>query len=471
MSVCDDRSGGFRRAPGSPPGRRALAGLLAWLGLALTLTLTIGTPAGARADDPVAEANRQFVAAMQAIRTADRAYDTQTQAEKLLEAERLLTDIVTRLPESPLAVQLITNQFIGDFDYVSFKARVRGLACAEAESAACILHRISGLMSPLEDPVVAPRWDWLSLAVAHYRVGSKEPVKPIIAPFLEALRRGTARSAGGTGTSQDLFVSRALALTGEMDRALEITRGIEDCATRIYNLTDIAEVMVWSGDAQKATVLAEEAADYARTHACAWELGLVAQGLLKVGAEDRARTLFLNTVEEQFSRFKDQRGTCCPPELAVAAGDLGDANLALGLLRTVQEDSPWTVPQVLGKLAARGEFILTGAYADQIADLELRAETYAELVAGALAAGNRGEAEGFSARINAMLSRNPRDPLVLIHRARADRMLHKDDRWRRPFLEALTEAEAGNASAQRRDVSVPLLAALVEIETGKPLLQ
>lgn len=441
--------------------------------LVLTLAMLAGWPAAAPAQDAdaMAEANRQFVSAMRAIREADRAYDPATQSKHLLEADRLLTDIVTRLPESPLAVQLITNQFIGDFDYVGFKARVRGLSCSTPESTECMLHRISTLMSPLEEPVVAPRWDWLSLAVAHHHLGNKELVPSIIAPFLEALRRGTAQTAAANGaSSQDLFLGRALALTGEVGLALEITRNIKDCATRIYNLTDIADVLVWTGEKERAAALAEEASDYARTYSCAWELGLVAQSLLKVGNEPRARTLFLNTVEEQFSRFKDQRSTCCPPELAVTAGDLGDPNLALGLLRTVQEESPWTVPQVLGKLAARGEFQLSGAYADQIADLELRAETYVELVSGALAAGNRKEAEGFARRIDSMLAKQ-RDPLVLVQRARAEKLLYEDGRWRQTFLAALSEAESANMALQRRDVSVPFLAALVEIETGKPMLQ
>lgn len=455
---------------GRPRGRAPLLALLAVAAVLFGLT---ATPARAQQGtiSQTAEANRLFVAAMQEIRQADRSYDPAVQSKHLLEADRMLTDIVNRLPESPLAVQLVTNQFIGDFDYVGFKARVRGLACLKPSSSDCMLHRISQLMSPLEDPVVAPRWDWLSLAVAHYQFGNKEPVPAIISPFLEALRRGTATAAAiGGSSSQDLFLGRALALTGEVDLALEITRAIDDCSTRIYNLTDIAEILVWNGKMEFAAELAEEAADYARGHSCSWELGLIAQSLLKVGKEARARTLFLNTVEEQFSRFKEQRGTCCPPELAVAAGDLGDPNLALGLLRTVQEESPWTVPQVLGKLAARGEFQLTGAYAEQIGDAELRAETYVELVAGALAAGNRKEAEGFAQRIDQMLSR-ARDPLVLVHRARAERLLHRDDRWRPTFLAALGEAEGAQMASQRRDVSVPFLAALVEIETGKPMLQ
>ncbi|WP_240002532.1 hypothetical protein [Oleisolibacter albus] len=420
------------------------------------------------AADQTAQANRQFVLAMQALQRADQTYDAQEQAKALLEADQLLKDIVTRLPESPLAVQLVTNQFIGDFDYAEFKGRLRGLACADGQSDICLLHRIEQLMSPIEYPVAAPRWDWLSLAVAHYHIGNRDRVKPIVGPFIQAVRTGSVKDA----QSQDLFVGRALALTGEVDLALQLTRQFSDCATRIYNLTDIAEVLAWNGNTARAAEIAEEAADFSRTATCSWELGLVAQALLKAGNESRARTLFLNTVEEQFSRFKDRRGTCCPPELAVAAGDLGDPNLALGLLRTVQDESPWTVPQVLGKLAARGDKTLTLTYADQVHPDDLKAETYFELVAGALKAGDRAMAETVSTRLDTMLSKK-RDAIALLQRARADKLLYKDQRWRGTYLAALGEAEKASsaAGAERKDLAVPFLAALVEIETGKPMLE
>jgi len=422
--------------------------------------------------NPAGQANRQFVEAMRQIREAGSLYDPKEQARRLLEADRLLADIINRLPESPLAVQLVTNQFIGDFDYQDFKARIRGLACAQPESNACLLHRVEELMPPLEQPIAAPRWDWLSLAVAHYHLGDRDRVRPIISPFLEALRRGGLTTPPAGSSSQDMFLGRALVLTGELDLALSITRGIRDCSSRIYNLTDIVEALVWQKQMQKAAELAEEASDYARANGCAWELGLVAQALLRAGSEARARTLFLNTVEEQFSRFKDQRGTCCPPELAVAAGDMGDPNLALGLLRTVQDESPWTVPQVLGRLGRRGELLLALTYADQIADPEVRAETYVELTRAALTTNNKGQAESLLGKLDQIqVGRADPHPLVLVQKARAEKLLFGDERWRRTFVAALGEAETAGLSQMRRDLSVPFLAALVEIETGKPMLE
>ncbi|MFV3074296.1 hypothetical protein [Niveispirillum fermenti] len=442
---------------------------LSWAGFCLTAALSVmlllvPATAWAQSVDQNAQANRQFVEAMQAIRQADQAYDEAEQARLLQQADTLLSDIIARLPESTLAVQLMTNQFIGDFDYVEFKNRLRGLACVDPKSNACLLHRIEALVTPLEQPIVAPRWDWLSLAVAHYHIGSKERVRPIVAPFLQAVRTGSAKS----DISQDLFVSRTLALTGEVDRALAVTRQFNDCSTRVYNLADIVEALVWQGDMPRAVQIAEEVTEFARTQGCAWELGLVAQSLLHVGLEARARTLFLNTVEEQFSRFKEQRGNCCPPELAVAAGDLGDTNLALGLLRTVQDESPWTIPVVLGKLEQRGEKVLTLTYADQLQDTDLRAETYVQLIGGALRARDRSQADLLSARLDKTVT-DTRTPMALVQRARADKLLFQDNRWRGTFQSALSEAERG--TGQRRDMAVPLLAALVQIETGLPMLE
>ncbi|SNR97824.1 MULTISPECIES: hypothetical protein [unclassified Azospirillum] len=436
-----------------------------WLvALALLSLLLLLAPAARAQADQNAVANRQFVLAMQAIQRADQTYNADEQTKLLLEADRLLTDIITRLPESALAVQLVTNQFIGDFDYAQFKTKLRSLVCSDPKSSRCLLHRIEGLIPPVEYPIATPRWDWLSFAVANYHIGDKERVRPIVAPFLQAMRNGSASS----DISQDLFVGRTLALTGEIDLALQITRGFADCSTRIYNLSDIVESLVWQGNMGTATQVAEEAVEFARTQGCAWELGLVAQSLLRVGLEARARTLFLNTVEEQFSRFKDKRGNCCPPELAVAAGDLGDANLALGLLRTVQEESPWVIPQVLGKLEARGEKALTLTYADQLQDMDLKAETYVELIGGALRAKDRSQADLLSARLDKVVN-DMRSPVVLVQRARADKLMYSDQRWRGSFQTALSEAERG--AGQRRDLAVPFLAALVQIETGRPMLE
>lgn len=417
--------------------------------------------------DSTGLANRQFVQAMQEIQKADQTYEPAEQTRLLQEADRLLQDIVARMPESTLAVQLTTNQFIGDFDLVEFKNRIRNLACNDPQSTPCLLQRTEGLLQPIEYPIVAPSWDWLSLAVAHYSFGDKARVRPIIGPFLAAFRR----QASHVAAKDDFFLGRALALTGEYDLALQLTRRITDCSTRIYNLTDMVKTLSWHGEVARATGLADEAAEYAKAHSCTWEHGLVVQALQRVGAVERAKTLFQGTVEDQMARFKEKKGSCCPPELAVAAGDMADVNLALTLLRTVQDGSPWTIPAVLGRLMSRGESALAVAYADQIADQEVRAETYVALMAGALRANDRAQAEIAYGKLGRMLStpEQRQQPLLLVQRARADRLLYKDQRWRAYYQQAIGAAE--RQPDAKKDLGAPFLAALVEIETGLPMLE
>ena len=101
-------------------------------------------------------------------------------------------------------------------------------------------------------------------------------------------------------------------------------------------------------------------------------------------------------------------------------------------------------------------------------DNDLKAETYVELIDGALKAKDRGQADTLSARLDKTVT-DSRTPITLVQRARADKLLYSDNRWRGSFQTAISEAERG--SGQRRDIAVPLLAALVEIETGKPMLE
>ncbi len=321
----------------------------------------------------------------------------------------------------------------------------------------------------MEYPVSTPRWDWLSLAVAHHLNGAADRAREIIAPFVSALRRGAAASSSDA-QEQDLFVARALALTGQTDVALQITRSISDCSTRIYNLTDLAEISSWHGEKDLAAALTTEAQKYSQANNCSWDLGLVVQALLRVGREAEARTLFLNTVEQQFSRFRETKQECCPAELAVAAADLGEVNLALGLLRTVHEDSPWTVPAVLGRLQTRGEVALTSAYLEQVQEVDSQAEILAEFIAAAIRRGDPAAVQQWMKRLNqiADVPAN-RKPTVLAQRAKAEKLVFGDDRWRATMAQAIAAADRSSAFV-RRDIGVPLLAALVRIESGLPML-
>lgn len=418
------------------------------------------------AQDVSSPANRLFVQAMQLIGQADASFDITEESRLLKEADKLLGDIIAKYPDSTLAVQLVTNQFVGDFDFFEFRARIKALVCNEPLTSLCFLHRITELLPPVETPIAAARWDWLSLAVAYYQLGDHGRAKEIIAPFVSAVRRGTVSDS----SSQDLFVARALALMGQTNLAIEITRQIGDCATRIYNLSDIAKAAQWRGDNGLAASLAEEAKKYASGNGCTWELGLVAQTLLRTGKEPEARTLFLNTVETQFSRFRETKGDCCPPELAVAAAEMGDVNLALGLLRTVQDENPWTIPAVLGRLARRGETGLALAYAEQVQDVDIRGEAMAELIGSAVATNDRVAAEDIFRRLDKLVTEaQGRRPGLLAQKAEAERSLYTGDGWRHTFLAAINAAERAS-NFVRRDIGAPLLATLVRIETGFPML-
>lgn len=443
-------------------------GLLIAVIVAAPVLLVLATSLPAFAQDRAGQASRLFLQALGLVKQADASLDLEEQARFLREADRVLGEIVERLPDTQLAVQIATNQFIGDFDVGDFRNRVRGLVCNDPVATACFLYRIEQLLQPIEYPIAVARWDWLSLAVAYHVLGEPQRAGPIITPFYVAHRRASAADTA----DEDLFVARALALVGRVDLAAQVTRRIGQCSTRIYNLVDMAKALLWRNERERAATFVREAQEFAGLHNCSWELGLVAQALNRVGREADARTLFLNTVEQQFSRFRDPRPDCCPPELAVAAAELGDVNVSLRILRTVQDDNPWAIPAVLGRLAARGETTLGLSYAEQVQDPDLRAESLFEILAAIRRPADARTADDVYARLR-QLTRpegpGGRRPVALAQRAKAEKLVHGDERWRLTFLAAINAADRG-ATPPRRDIGVPLTAALVRIETGNPLL-
>ncbi|MBV5335760.1 hypothetical protein JZU48_01760, partial [bacterium] len=145
-------------------------------------------------------------------------------------------------------------------------------------------------------------------------------------------------------------------------------------------------------------------------------------------------------------------------------------NLALNLLRAVQDENPWTIPAVLGRLAQRGEVGLTTAYAEQVADIDLRGESFAELVDAAMTRGDRDTADAVFARLAKLTTDSAgRRPNLSAQRAKAEHSLYRDEGWRSAFQAALNAAERAS-NFVRRDVGAPLLATLMRIETGHPLL-
>jgi len=427
--------------------------------------------AGLAALEAVSAANRQFIHAMRMIHDADATYDSGTESRLLTEADRLLRDIVDRFPQTDLAVKLMTNQFVGEFDYLEFRNRVKALVCNDTTATACFLYRIARLLPPIETPISVARWDWLSLAVAHHLIGEHDRAREIIGPFLATVRRG----APPDGSERDLFVARALALTGEFDIAIEITRSIDECSTRLYNYSDLVEAALWQDRRPLAETLAEEARRFATDHTCDWELGLIIQTLTAVGRTDEAKALFAQTADRQFARFRRTKDDCCPPELAVAAAEHGDVNLALGILRAVQEDNPWTIPVVLGKLGRRGPPQLVISYAEQVQDLDVRGEAYAELIEALVARKERDRADELMMALTKLAEESGGErPPLFAQLAKAERVLRGKgtagkESWRPLFLRAVVAAERGTTYV-RRDIGGPLLAALVRIETGRPML-
>lgn len=406
-------------APGLIPVVRAVSG---WLQPSTAMAAT---------DEAAGPANRIFVQAMQLLQEADATLDAAKEAQLLRDVDKLLHEIIAKYPDSSLAVKLVTDQTVGDFDYYEFRGRIEALVCNDALSTLCFLHRISEMLPPVETPVSSARWDWLSLSVGYHLMGQPDRAKEIISPFLNAVRRGASIDS----SAQDLFVSRALSLIGDSAKALEITRTINDCSTRLYNLADIGKAAKWRGDEATARSVAEEARSFAEAHQCTWEYGLVVQALNRAGLSDAARTLFKRTVDQQVGDLRSRKDGCCAPELAVAAAEIGDPNLALNLLRVVQDENPWAIPAVLSRLAARGQTSLPVAYAEQIPDIDLRGESYAELVWAAMARKDRKEAESIFARLAKLANDSGgRRPALLAQRAKAERALYLDESWRSAFI-------------------------------------
>ena len=446
---------------------KAGRGLRVWLVPALAAWLSCWGGGPVLAEEAGSQANRQFIQAMQLVRKANATYEAAEEGRLLAEADRLLADIITRFSDTDLAVQLVTNQFVGDFDFYEFRSRLRSMVCSDQQSSKCFLFRIGNLLPAVETPITTARWDWLSLAVASHLFGDQGRAREIIAPFLSAVRRGVANG----GTDRDLYVARALALTGQEAMALDLTRKIPDCATRIYNLTDIAQVALWRGDKEPAGTLALEAQSYSATRKCTAEDGLVARTLHDAGRDSEAGAVFAAARQRQVAATTKDAGTAVwPPELVVAAADLGTPAETLAKLRSVQAETSWTVAAVLGRLAKRGEGASVQAYADALQDVELRGEAYAELIERFLARDERATAEALMVKLVKLAADDgPRRPTLIAERARAEKALYRDERWRSSFMQAVTAAENASGIA-RHDIGGPLIAILVRIETGLPML-
>ena len=149
---------------------------------------------------------------------------------------------------------------------------------------------------------------------------------------------------------------------------------------------------------------------------------------------------------------------------------MSDSNLALNLLRTVQDENPWAIPAVLGRLARRSDAAVALAYAEQVQDIDIRGEAFAELIEAALKRGDGTTAAELMKRLNRMVEEAAgRRPALLAQKAKAEKAMYGDDRWRLTFQSSINAAERAS-NFVRRDIGAPLLSALVRIETGLPML-
>jgi hypothetical protein len=105
-----------------------------------------------------------------------------------------------------------------------------------------------------------------------------------------------------------------------------------------------------------------------------------------------------------------------------------------------------------------------------VEEAEVQAEILSEFVAAALKRGDPAVAQQWLQRL-LKLSEAPanRRPKILIQLAKAERLMFNNERWRTTFLEAILTADRSSPYV-RRDIGAPLLAALVRIETGLPML-
>ena len=440
------------------------------------------------ADEPNLQANRTFTEAMQLIRKAGATYDTREAVRLLRGADKSLKKIVTDYPESTIAVQLITNQFIGDFDILDFRNRIRSLSCERGSyvedflgehgiatttgptTEACFLYRIETLLPVLEHPIQAARWDWLSLGVVYHLLGQPDRARDIILPFLNALM-----TKNKVSDSQEslMFLARAMMLINEKDQAQKIAQRISDCSAKLYNLMDMTKQAIWNANVVEARQYADQARDYVEDNQCSWQKSIVAQAMKMTEREADGKKLYDSIEGEQFANVKtENRDESTPPELAVAAAAMGEPEIALNILRVVMEQNPWTISAAVEELGKRGEYDVTEAFINDLKDLDQRAEALATLVNTAVKRRDNKRAAAIMAKLNGLRA-SPSLPdqqaLILAMRARAEKDLYKDERWRDTMQTALNTADLVDEN-KRSQVALPLIATLAYIKTGNPLL-
>lgn len=440
------------------------------------------------ADDPNQSANRTFTEAIQNIRRASTTYDMRESVRLLRAADKLLRKIVNDYPESTIAVQLVTNQFIGDFDVLDFRNRIRALSCEKGSyveeflgehgiasatgpnTEACFLYRLETLLAPFENPPQTARWDWLSLSVAYYLYDQQERARQIILPFLTATQ---TRGRGNEGQDMLMMTARALMLTGQDEQAQGMIQRIGDCTARLSIMADMTRLALWGTKEGEAHDRVDTLKTFVEENQCNWQRPVVAEMLALTARQDEAAKLYETLKAEQFTNVKaEERSENTPPDLAVAAAILDEPGEALGMVRAVMEGNPWVVPQALFELGRKGAFDEAQTFVDELKAPAQKAGALLALIDAANKGNVRKKATHFMGLL-AAIKTSPSAPQeqveVLAARARAERAVYKDERWRETILTALNTADLIEENS-RMQAAIPLIAALAAIKTGNPLL-
>ena len=459
-----------------------------FLAIIFVLSLSSGFSTPAYADDPNQSANRTFTEAIQLIRRAGTTYDTREAVRLLRLSDKLLKKIVADFPESTIAVQLVTNQFIGDFDVMDFRNRIRSLSCERGNyvedflsehgvvtatgpaTEACFLYRMETLLTPYEHPITQARWDWISLGVVYHLFGQTERSREIILPFLNAV---LMKSKSNDSQDSLLFTARAMMLTGEDEQAVKITQRISDCAARLYTMADMLKLAQWDNKDMEAKTLADDIKTFTEDNQCNWQKGLVVQSLSYTGRGEDAKKMYDVLLQEQFSNVKlEDRAENTPPELALAASVVGDPANAVAILKVVADANPWVVAQAMSELATRGEYEIAENYINELKENARKAEGLVALIEVANRNGDKKRTGHFMSMLSGLRT-SPSQPvdqvMVLASKARAEKIVYNDDRWRETMKTALNTADLVE-EAKRAQVALPLIATLGFIKSGRPIL-
>jgi hypothetical protein len=236
---------------------------------------------------------------------------------------------------------------------------------------------------------------------------------------------------------------------------------------------DLTKQAVWNNTMVEAKQYADQARDYVEDNQCSWQKAIVAQALRMTEREAEGKKLYDSIEGEQFTNVKtENRDESTPPELAVAAATMGDPETAFSMLRVVMEQNPWTISAAVEELGKRGEFDATENFINDLKDLDQKAEALATLVEMAVKRNDMKRANALMTKLNGLRA-SPSQPdqqaLVLAMRARAEKDLYKDERWRDTMQTALNTADLVDEN-KRSQVAMPLIATLAYIKTGNPLL-